>query len=142
GDGQPAAIASDGAGYVVVLRTQDPVGNTALTAVRLDGNGTVLDRIAVVTSRNYLFDVGVAWNGDFYLVSWFVSEVKEIRAAVVRPGGPAPRSFRIAGLRDEYPRSVSLASAGGSFLLVWEDLPGGKYVGPVVASVISSRGRV
>jgi hypothetical protein len=141
GAGEPAAVASDGDGYLVVVKSGTDEGET-LTAVRLDGNGMVLDQTPILGSTQWIRNVDVAWNGRTYLVSWFHTSTKRIQVALMPPGGPASKPIGVAELTDEYPNSSFLASAGGAYLLVWEDPPQGEYVGPTYASVISSRGRV
>ena len=120
-------IASGGQNFVVTWEDQRSGLFFDIYAARISANGTVLDRDGLLLSRseNYETFSGSAWNGTNYLVAW--RDLRngskfEIYAARISQSGLLldPSGVRVANSANfnSYP---SVASAGGDFLIVWED---------------------
>jgi hypothetical protein len=88
--GSPA-IASDGTSFLAVWcdgRDGGDVNRTQgdLYAARIDSDGTILDPLGIFVASAY-GPLGVAWNGDAYVVIWSTFNPSAVMAARISPDG-------------------------------------------------------
>ncbi len=88
--GSPA-IASDGTSFLAVWcdgRVDGDVNHTQgdLYAARIDSDGTILDPLGIFVTSTY-GPLGVAWNGDAYVVVWSTFTPAAVMAARISPDG-------------------------------------------------------
>ncbi|HXA15730.1 MAG TPA: hypothetical protein VN380_01965 [Thermoanaerobaculia bacterium] len=88
--GSPA-IASDGTSFLAVWcdgRDGGDVNRTQgdLYAARIDSDGTILDPLGIFITSTY-GPLGVAWNGDAYVVIWSTFSPPVVMAARISPDG-------------------------------------------------------
>ncbi|HEX9458633.1 MAG TPA: hypothetical protein VGA84_05780, partial [Thermoanaerobaculia bacterium] len=88
--GSPA-IASDGASFLAVWcdgRDGGDINHTQgdLYAARIDSDGTILDPLGIFVASAY-GPLGVAWNGDAYVITWSTFNPYSIMAARISPDG-------------------------------------------------------
>jgi hypothetical protein len=88
--GSPVA-ASDGTSFLAVWRDGRNVGDLNgsqgdLYATRIDSDGTILDPLGIFVTSTY-GPLGVAWNGDAYVVTWSTFSPPAVMAARISPDG-------------------------------------------------------
>jgi hypothetical protein len=88
--GSPA-IASDGTSFLAVWcdgRVDGDVNRTQgdLYAARIDSDGTILDPLGIFVTSTY-GPLGVAWNGDAYVIIWSTFSPAAVMAARISPDG-------------------------------------------------------
>ena len=135
---EPESMAAgfDGTNYLVVFAKTDNASNTNIVAVRVSGDGLVLDAPEiVVSSGSSNFSPAVDFDGTNYLVVWNKFDLSgglpgevppghEIYGALIAPDGTSPGEFPVFTSPGEqvFP---SVAFDGTNYLVAWRDTRSG-----------------
>ena len=130
-DQSAPTVAYSGGSYLAVW-TDDRSGlNTQVFATRISSAGAVLDPkgIAVTALGQYGYGPGVTWDGTNFLVAWVSGDDALIYGRRVATTGAlvdtAPFAIQSAASGADGSTGVSIASAGATALVVWEDFRSG-----------------
>jgi MYXO-CTERM domain-containing protein len=120
-DTTPAAVASDGTGWLAVWTTALP--DRDIYGARVNASGVVMDPsgLPISTAIDVQFAPGLAWNGSTYLVAWrdLRAGTIDVRATRVSSSGVVADPAGILLATAVSTDGTSVASDARSWLVAW-----------------------
>jgi hypothetical protein len=133
GDEVGAAVAFDGANYLVVWQDQRGSTGRDIYGARVSPDGTVLDPggFAISSAPEHQVEPAVAFDGTSYLVVWETRQggLADVRGARVSPDGAVLASGLLISGAPLHQTQPAVACASGACLVAWRD---GRTGGPDV----------
>jgi hypothetical protein len=124
------SVASDGSTYVVVW-TQESSGDFNIYGARVSADGTLVQpigKISNTTAGKSSILPDVAWNGSEYLVVWqfnYATDDVDVYAQRVSATGSLVGGTIIVSQPSANQQHATVAAAGGTFYVAWEDTRAG-----------------